>query len=229
MTSLLALGRSLFVLNQRGARTPKPQRFCKPAVQVLEDRPVLTQTVTFSTGDPGVTKAIPYWGLDTDWPSADNMRRGLIFMGSDNVNVVRMPATLDAALVGGDITDAQKARLQQSIDLAAMGGPDAMWDLSAGAPVDPWYQSGPNRGYPDRWAAAMAACQQYYNRPMWMAEPFNEPDYLPWNEGSQQDLSDIMSLLGASPNFSGTFLAGGSTITTDDAAPWYDALGGRAV
>src|SRR6516165_9599467 len=92
-------------------------------------------TVTFSTSDPGVSAAIPYWGLDTRWPSSDNMRRGLIFMGSENVNVVDMPATLDAPLVGGDISAADKARLQQSINLAAMAGPNAMWNLSGGQPV----------------------------------------------------------------------------------------------
>jgi hypothetical protein len=228
MTSLLARAKSLFVRNQRGARTPKPHRFYKPAVEVLEDRSLLSQTVTFSTSAPGVSAAIPYWGLDTRWPSSDNMRRGLIFMGSENVNVVDMPATLDAPLVGGDISAADKARLQQSINLAAMAGPNAMWNLSGGQPVDPWYRSGTNRVYPDRWAAAMEAAQRYYNRPMGMAEPFNEPDYLPWNEGSRQDLSNIMGLLGASPGFAGTLLAGGSTITTDDAASWYDALGGHA-
>jgi hypothetical protein len=147
------------------------------------------------------------------------MRRGLIFMGSDNVNVVDMPATLDAPLVGGDILAADKARLQQSINLAAMAGPNAMWYMSGGAPVDPWYRSGPNRVYPDRWAAAMAACQQYYNRPIWMAEPFNEPDYLPWNEGSRQALYNIMGLLQSSPNLAGTLLAGGSTLSTNEAAP----------
>ena len=119
-----------------------------------------SHTVTFSTSDPGVSAAIPYWGLDTDWPSVNNMRRGLIFMGSENVNVVRVPFTVDAPLVDGDISDAQKARLQQSIDLAAMAGPDAMWYLSPGSSPDPWYQSGTNRVYPDRWATAMAACQQ---------------------------------------------------------------------
>jgi hypothetical protein len=137
MTSLLACGKRLFARNQRGARTAKPHRFCKPAVEVLEDRSLLSQTVTFSTSDPGVSATIPYWGLDTNWPSSDNLKRGLIFMGSENVNVVRMPATVDAPLLNGDITDADKARLQQSIDLAAMAGSDPMWYMSAGAPVGP--------------------------------------------------------------------------------------------
>ena len=40
-------------------------------------------TLLFSTGAAGVTKAIANWGLDVTWPSPDNMRRGLVFMGTD--------------------------------------------------------------------------------------------------------------------------------------------------
>jgi hypothetical protein len=47
-------------------------------------------TVPFSTGDPGVTKAIVNWGLDVTWPNPDNMRRGLIFMGTNQVDLVRV-------------------------------------------------------------------------------------------------------------------------------------------
>jgi hypothetical protein len=155
------------------------------------------------------------------------MRRGLIFMGSPNVNVVRMSATVDAPLAGGELSAADQARLQQSINLAAMA-PNANWYMSAGAPVDPWYQSGPNRVYPDRWAQALEAAQHYYNRPIWAVEPFNEPDWLPWGEGSPQDLSAIMGLLRAAPEFSCSLLAGPSTISTDDAASWYGALGDQA-
>ena len=42
-------------------------------------------TVLFSAGDPGVSKAITNWGLDTTWVSADNMQRGLIFMGTSSL------------------------------------------------------------------------------------------------------------------------------------------------
>jgi hypothetical protein len=188
---------------------------------------LLSDIVNFSTSASGVSASIPYWGLDTNWPSSDDMRRGLIFMGSQNVNVVRMPATVDAPLVSGQLSAADQARLQQSIGLAAMA-PNAQWYMSAGAPVDPWYQSGTNRVYPDRWAGALEAAQQYYNRPIWAVEPFNEPDWLPWGEGSPQDLSAIMGLLRASPDFSGSLLAGATTISTDDAASWYGALGGQA-
>ena len=191
-------------------------------------------TVSFSTSDCGVSKAIPNWGLDTTWASADNMRRGLIFMGPENVNVVRVPFLMNAPLIDGDISDDQRANLQRSADVAALAGPNAMWVLSAGTGsppdrgVDPWYQSSAGHVYPDRWEAAMEACQRYYNRPMWMVEPFNEPDYGPWGEGTRQNLSDIMDLVATSPNFAGTALAGGSTLNSNNALSWYDALGGRA-
>src|SRR5262249_41796586 len=101
----------------RATDRPKPtkRRRAIPQLEPLEHR-FTPATVTFSTSDPGVRAAIPYWGLDTSWPSSDNMRRGLIFMGNENVNVVRMPVTLDAPLVDGDLPAAQKARLQQSIN-----------------------------------------------------------------------------------------------------------------
>lgn len=191
-------------------------------------------TVSFSTSDCGVSTAIPNWGLDTTWASGDNMRRGLIFMGADNVNVVRVPFLMNAPLINGDLSDDQKANLQRSADAAAMASPDALWVLSAGTGdlpdrgVDPWYRIAPGQVYPDRWEAAMEACQRYYNRPMWMVEPFNEPDYGPWAQGSRQNLSDIMDLVEISPNFTGTALAGGSTLSSNNAASWYDALAGRA-
>lgn len=186
-------------------------------------------TVNFSTSDPGVRKAIPNWGLDTNWASADNMKRGLNFMGTSNVNVIRVPAMVDQP-VDGALTTAQKTHLQQCIDIAAMASPTAKWDLCAPGSdsVDPWFQSGVGTVNVDRWAQAMRLNQEFYNHPMWMVEPFNEPDYATWGEGSQQNLYDIMGALQAMPNFAGAAMAGGSTMSTDQAGPWYDALGGRA-
>ncbi len=40
--------------------------------------------VDFGTSDPGVRKAIPNWGLDTNWAGVDNMERGLGFLGTEN-------------------------------------------------------------------------------------------------------------------------------------------------
>src|SRR5437879_500109 len=47
-------------------------------------------TLVFSTSAAGVSKAITNWGLDVTWPNYDNMRRGLIFMGTNAVDMVRV-------------------------------------------------------------------------------------------------------------------------------------------
>src|SRR5437899_8509809 len=76
-------------------------------------------TMLFSTGDPGVSKAITNWGLDTTWTSSDNMQRGLIFMGTNKVTLVRVGFLANAPLTNNDISPAQKATLQSMANVAA--------------------------------------------------------------------------------------------------------------
>ncbi len=185
-------------------------------------------TILFSPTDPGVTRSITNWGLDTCWPSFDNMQRGLIFMGTNNVKIVRVGYVVDAPLTNNDLSASQKAALQTHANLAHMATAATRWDLNmASSSVDPWYQSGTSTVYPDRWAAAMQACQRYYNRSFWMVEGFNEPDY-GWGQGSQQNLYDLFGYLQASTNFSSAFMAGGSTLNNDAALSWFNAVSPRA-
>ena len=67
-------------------------------------------TVLFSVTDPGVNRAITNWGLDTTWTDANNMRRGLIFMGTNNVNIVRVGFLANAPLTNNDISPAKSPR-----------------------------------------------------------------------------------------------------------------------
>ncbi len=185
-------------------------------------------TIVFDTGDPGVSRAITNWGLDTTWTSSDNVRRGLTFMGTNNVTIIRVGFLANSPLTNNDISPAQKATLQSMANLVAMANPTVLLDLSSatGAGVDPWYQSGSGTVYPDRWALAMEACQRYYNKAIWMAEPFNEPDY-GWGQGSQQNLYDAIGYLKASTNFVTTAMAGGSTLSDDAALGWFNFLSSR--
>lgn len=184
-------------------------------------------TILFSPTDSGVSRAITNWGLDTCWASYDNMYRGLIFMGTNNVNLVRVGYVVDAPLTNNDISASQKATLQNFASLAHLAPASARWDLNMASSVDPWYQSGAGTVYPDRWAAAMQACQQYYNRNFWMVEGFNEPDY-GWGQGSKQNLYDLFGYLQASANFTGAAMAGGSTLNNDVALSWFNAVSPRA-
>lgn len=183
-------------------------------------------TIVFSVSDAGVSKAITNWGLDTCWPSFDNMQRGLIFMGTNNVNLVRVGYVVDAPLTNNGLSASQKAVLQTHANLAKMATAATRWDLNMASSVDPWYQSGTGTVYPDRWAAAMEACQRYYNRSFWMVEGFNEPDY-GWGQGSQQNLYDLFGYLQASTNFPGAAMAGGSTLNNDYALAWFKAVSSR--
>jgi hypothetical protein len=186
-------------------------------------------TVLFNTSDSGVSTAITNWGLDTSWNNVDNMRRGLIFMGTNNVNVVRVAFLANAPLTNNDISPSQKSDLQSMANTAAMASPTAKWDLTSGtgAGVDPWFQSGAGTVYPDRWAATVEACQRYYNRKMWMVETFNEPDY-GWGQGSPQNLYDAIGYEQASTNFPGALMSGASTLNCDYATSWYNAISSRA-
>jgi len=185
-------------------------------------------TVAFSTSAPGVTRSITNWGLDTCWPSFDNMQRGLLFMGTNNVTIVRVGFFVDAPLTNNDVTPDDKASMQTDINLASMATAATKWDMNWDSTVDPWYTNGVNTVYPDRWAAAIEACQRYYHRSFWSVEGFNEPDYTPNAEGSPQNLYDIFGYLQASTNFPGTHLAGGSPLNDDVALSWFQPVASRA-
>lgn len=200
-------------------------------LSLLAVTPVHAQehAVVFGPTDPGVTRSITNWGLDTCWPNYDNMQRGLLYMGTNNVNIVRVGFFVDAPLTNNDVTPADKSAMQTDISLASMATAATKLDLNLNSSVSSWYQSGVNTVYPDRWAAAMEACQRYYNMPFWAAEGFNEPDYTANNEGSPQNLYDIFGYLQSSTNFVGTLMEGGSTLNDDVAlSTWFDAISPRA-
>ena len=190
-------------------------------------------TILFSVSDAGINRAITNWGLDTAWPSFDNMQRGLIYMGTNNVNIVRVGAFMDSQLTNNDVSPGDKATMQSMGNLALMATAATKWDLLGGGPPNSWYVSGSGTVYPDRWALAMEACQRYYastfGRGIWSAEPFNEPDYGPNGLSSgQQNLYDIFGYLQASTNFSSTRMSGGSTLNDDVAVSWFNPIATRA-
>ena len=68
-------------------------------------------TVLFSTDAEGVKTPV-VWGLDTAWPSEDNMRRGVAFIGKGQLAVARVsfqPSDLIDA--NGDLSSEQKKDL----------------------------------------------------------------------------------------------------------------------
>lgn len=186
------------------------------------------QTLLFSATAPGISKAITNWGLDVTWASYDNIRRGLMFMGTNEVDMVRVAFLANAPVTNGvngnDLSPAQKAELSNMASLANMAGAGKPWTFSSGtgAGVDPWFKSGGDV-IPSRWVQAMEAAKKHYNHALLSTEPFNEPDY-GWGQGTIQNLYDILGLLQVNTNFAGVALSGGSTLNCDQANTWYDQL-----
>ena len=217
-----------------------PSRFCPLGACVILfvlvlSSPVRAQdhTVVFSTSDPGVIRSITNWGLDTGWANFDNMQRGLIFMGTNTVNLVQVAFEMYAPLTNNDLTPAMKADLTNMVNLASMTSTNAKWIMSSGTGggVDASYQSGTGTVYPNLWATMMSAWQRNYKtnfpgRTMWLAQPFNEPDW-GGGQGSQQNLYDIIGLLQTSNNFAGVNFGGGCTLDCGAASSWYDFIASR--
>jgi autotransporter-associated beta strand protein len=193
------------------------------------------QTVLFSTSGPGVRAAITNWGVDTGATTYDDVYRSLLFMGTNTVNMVQVAFTMDEPPTNNDISANDKPYLTNMVTLAAMTSTNARWIMSSGtgSGVNSYYISGSGTVYPNLWAGTMEAWQREFslfftNRTMLMAQPFNEPDYAPWDQGSPQNLYDIMGYLQASTNFAGVQMGGGCTLNCDDAVSWYDYVDRRA-
>ena len=180
-------------------------------------------TLLFSTSDAGVSKAITNWGVSVTWPNTDNTLRSVIFMGSNEVDFVHLAFITSQPLTNGDLTAAMKAELTTQTNVANLAG-NKPWSMAigTGSGVDAWYKSGTDV-IPSRWVQAMEAAQRFYGKPMIYVEPFNEPDY-GWGQGTIANLFDILGLLQTSTNFTGTILAGGSTLNCDQASAWYDPI-----
>jgi hypothetical protein len=228
MASLLAWGKRLFVQRQGGARAPKPRRSCIPAVLVLEDRLTPDVTLSFSTSDPGVSRPLQTWGLDTTLGVYDLVRRGALLMGPENVNIIRMPDLLRSPLdENNNLPPEDVAFLQNRAGWAALV-PNALWEMHGGGDINSWYKVSDNVVYPDRFAAGLEADQRAYNHPISAVSPFNEPDWAPWGQGSMQNLYDIFGYLQGSTEFAGANMAGGSTLDAGQAISWYSAIQDRA-
>ena len=213
-----------FEITQVNAQTTNPSGEVASASDNLLAQPIPDRTVPYSVSAPGVSKPI-IWGLDTAWPSEDNMRRGIAFMGADRVDIVRASFQPTHPLVNGDLQAEQVNWLNLRLDLVDLTGPDAKVVLNSDHPsVDPWYA-----GNASRWAQLMDVTTrrvQERGRTVVSIAPFNEPDY-GWGQGCMQDFSNIAGELRQNPRFDNIRISGGNTLSTDQALPWYNFLKAR--
>lgn len=187
-------------------------------------QPVPDRTLLFNLSDEGVSTPI-LWGLDTAWPDEYNIRRGVAFMGSENIDIVRASFQPTLPLVNGDLQTDQINWLNTRMNLVNLTNPNAVIVLNCDHPsVDPWYA-----GNAERWAQLMDVTTrrvQERGRRVVAISPFNEPDY-GWGQGSITDFYNIAGELRKNPRFDTIRISGGNTLNCDQALPWYNQLKSR--
>ncbi|MDL2241543.1 RICIN domain-containing protein [Bacteroidales bacterium OttesenSCG-928-L03] len=179
------------------------------------------------------------WGLDTAWPSEENIRRGVAFMGKDNVDVVRVSFQPTRPLVngqfqsgdftyGGKTYQSQTYWLNERLRLVGLTGEDTRVVMNCDHPfVDPWYTPSANSVNAQNWAAMIELSVKYVQdkgRVVTSVAPFNEPDYTNTGQGNRNGFGSIAALLKANPLFKDIRISGGNTLNCDQATPWYNAL-----
>lgn len=187
--------------------------------------PIPDRTLSFSTEETGDAKPI-IWGLDTAWPSEDNIRRGVAFMGANRVDLVRASFQPTMPLVDGELQAEQVKWLNTRLGLVALTGLDTKVVLNCDHPsVDAWY-----KGNAANWAKLIDVTTKYVQdrgRTVVTVSPFNEPDYSATGQGTVTDFFNIATLLKENSRFDGIRISGGNTLNTDQALVWYNQLSAK--
>lgn len=190
-------------------------------------------TLFFETEDPGEYKGIELWGLDTAWLSRDNVRRGAVFMGQPQVDVIRFSFTGDWPLLNGDLGTEARAEFDERMSIVDdYTGPNTFLFLNNDTEaLDPYFDNG-DGVKPYDWAQLIditrANCVAY-GRNVLAVAPFNEPDNSTWH-GDVTRFGDVCWQLRWNTEFQARFngidIMGGNTLSNDNAAAWYDTLDG---
>lgn len=188
-------------------------------------QPVPDRTVLFDVNDAG--KHLPIlWGLDTAWPSEDNIRRGVAFMGAQNVDVVRVSFQPTHEVVNNQLSTEQINWINTRIGLVNLTNSKAELVINSDHPsVHAWYA-----GNAAGWAQLMDLTTRKFQqagRKVVTISPFNEPDYSATGQGTLTDFYNIAGELRKNPLFDSIRISGGNTLNTDQALVWYNQLKSR--
>lgn len=185
-------------------------------------QPFTDRVVLFDVTDSGISKTIQF-GADLAWPSRENFRRALRFMGKDQTDVARVSFQPTHPLIDGDLQQEQIDALNFRLGIVeAYASPDVEIVMNSDAiSVDPYFL-----GNAVNWKNLLKAnAQRIEDRGFSVISigPMNEPDLGP-EQGSIQDFYDIVVEMKNDPYFDGKRISGGNTLNTDKALEWYDFL-----
>lgn len=193
-------------------------------------------TLFFSTSDKGTNMPI-LWGLDTAWPSEENIRRGVRFIGAENIGVARVSfQPWDFMGAETTLTERLENNLRERLRLVSYIGAPGEVDLALNndAPGDvydtrysnPATDADALEAYCNLIYATTLSCQDKgWN--VVSAAPLNEPDYTFNGQGSKEDFLAIAKKLKTDyPQYNDNSIriSGGNTLNCDEALPWYEFL-----
>ncbi|MFC0877253.1 LamG-like jellyroll fold domain-containing protein [Saccharicrinis sp. FJH2] len=192
----------------------------------LVTQPVTDRIVLYNLSDEGVSLPIT-WGLDLAWLSVDNIRRGVAFMGSDRVDVVRSSFMPTSPLLNGELQGEALTNTNQRMNIIdTYLGTNTQVVLNCDHPsVDSWYL-----GNAVNWASLIdvtTRMHQERGRTVISVSPFNEPDY-GWGQytgsNGMSDFYNIVTELKKNSRFTNIRISGGNTLNCDEALSWYNYI-----
>lgn len=185
--------------------------------------------VPFNLSETGIPISMR-WGLDTAWPDETNMRRGISFIGADNLSVARASFQPSWLVEDGKLTSGQQDSLQMRLNLIQLAGKKMDIILNCDHEKLTTLYSVNNSANVDNWAALIDATTRATQALGWnviAVAPFNEPDYTGWGEGSVYNFYNIAKKLRTT--YANTFseniaISGGNTLNDDNALTWFNTL-----
>lgn len=195
----------------------------QPLVPVTADRYLI-----FKTTDKGIQHEGIKWGLDTAWDDEGNIKRGIAFMGKENVDVIRVSFQPTYALIGDTaLTRDQLNAVNSRIRHAKLAGTPELIINDDHAKVDTYFTAN-DRANIDHWAHLIMITKRLYEKAGLKVigiSPFNEPDY-GWGQGSKSDFRQICQKIKEeyADEMEGIRLSGGNTLNSDQASSWYNYL-----
>ncbi len=167
------------------------------------------------------------WGLDLAWLSETNIRRGIAFMGKENVDIARSSFTATSALTDeGGLADDELDELNERLyilDTYLEGVPVALNNDSP--TIDDSFDESP-----ENWAALIdttAAYHESHGHKVVTVSPLNEPDDASSIQGSWGYFYNVAGILRDNRRFDSTRISGANTLNTDSALVWYNRLADR--
>ena len=189
-------------------------------------------TILFNTNAEGVKTPV-IWGLDTAWPSEDNVRRGTNHIGKEYLGVGRVSfQPSDLIDENGELSSEQKRNLDNRLRLIGLSG---VTDIALNSDHEVLCDGDSNAaqhrknyvGKPAEWVRLFKATVNYCRAKGFNVvsiAPFNEADYTAWNQGTMTDFKNICKLMKEDEFFNDIRVSGGNTLNCDEALKWYNGL-----